>query len=815
MSDTTITNLPNSASESEMTSGSYIAMDVGSSETKKLPAQLVAKKSEGNSKIHDQANQYAGYLALDDGITFGKFPIANLFESIAPIFDSTVDYTSGQGVMYQGKLYIFKTDHPAGSWSGSDAVQVDVDHHYASKVSVENDVGLDYKYAKTNNELSSITEHTAASRIIRANKFTGKFVGIEFYATAANVIVEYGLLKSDGHFQKMGIVHSKLGPNKVLFDAPVACSPSTQEIYVWSYNVDCICGTDDGGIGMLQWDNGNPLRDYPTWELAYYGILEKPIGDYIFPKFDKESVCVKTNTDIESISAYSNGAVYKRANALEGTFVGILVYANNSGNLEVGTMANDGTCTKLLDYNVSVGYNFILFDNPIQCSPASQEIYVYDTMNVSILSANDSGGVGMWQFYNNEYRTFPNWELAYYGIEILGADYVKYKFNELDSAVGGLVSLDKLKYGEIVLPSRIEVANNRECNLWWSSIANIVEGDKSVYFETVCTIGHNMERGFRIKQYEAAPGQSYSLRIVSRDAETRQIISDVTTVIKGINQNVGSGSKNILMMGDSRTLQSFGGTNGTNSFANFVKANNETITTEVKTLCDAHQGATFTFIGDSVSALSPTVRNCSQSGATVTYPSGKFTTAGGVVAYCEANGLSAGANLDYATIMYGINDLSDWNENRIDQYSFSIAKIPTIIANTKTLVNTILAAYPNCKILIVIEPSTCAGQDGWALWQGMQTYRHSMEEIEKALKYYRKELIAAFDNSAYSANVTICSAGLWCDRLYGFPYLVESTSMRSSVKTVDVFQECVHPFDDGYKSIADGIFSSIKYLENS
>lgn len=90
-----------------------------------------------------------------------------------------------------------------------------------------------------------------------------------------------------------------------------------------------------------------------------------------------------------------------------------------------------------------------------------------------------------------------------------------------------------------------------------------------------------------------------------------------------------------------------------------------------------------------------------------------------------------------------------------------------------------------------------------------------MEEMEKAMKYYRKELIAAFDNSAYSANVSICSAGVWCDRLYGFPYLVERTSMRSSVKTTDVFQECVHPFDDGYKSFADGIFSSIKYLETT
>lgn len=120
MSDTTITNLPSTASESEMNPGSYVAMDVNSTETKRLPAQLIAKKSEGNSKIHDLGSKNEGYLALDDGITFGKFPVANIFDSIAPAFDATVDYQIGQCVMYLGKQYTFKVDHPAGAWDASE-----------------------------------------------------------------------------------------------------------------------------------------------------------------------------------------------------------------------------------------------------------------------------------------------------------------------------------------------------------------------------------------------------------------------------------------------------------------------------------------------------------------------------------------------------------------------------------------------------------------------------------------------------------------------------------------------------------------------
>lgn len=79
-----------------------------------------------NKRIKDLATtKYKGFMALDDADGTGKFPIENLIGSIAPVFYPNVDYTAGQSVMHEGKLYTFKEDHPAGAWNVSD-VKVDV-----------------------------------------------------------------------------------------------------------------------------------------------------------------------------------------------------------------------------------------------------------------------------------------------------------------------------------------------------------------------------------------------------------------------------------------------------------------------------------------------------------------------------------------------------------------------------------------------------------------------------------------------------------------------------------------------------------------
>ena len=77
-----------------------------------------------NKRIKDLAAlKYKGFMALDDVDGTGKFPIENLIGSIAPIFSSTVNYTIGQSVMYNGIQHTFIAPH-TGEWDGNDAVPV-------------------------------------------------------------------------------------------------------------------------------------------------------------------------------------------------------------------------------------------------------------------------------------------------------------------------------------------------------------------------------------------------------------------------------------------------------------------------------------------------------------------------------------------------------------------------------------------------------------------------------------------------------------------------------------------------------------------
>ena len=164
--------------------------------------------------------------------------------------------------------------------------------------------------------------------------------------------------------------------------------------------------------------------------------------------------------------------------------------------------------------------------------------------------------------------------------------------------------------------------------------------------------------------------------------------------------------------------------------------------------------------------------------------------------------------------MFGVNDVANWNSNNTDQYTTAVGKMNAAVYYSKSLVDLIHAAYSSCKVLVVLEPTTCASQDGFGLAQNNNnTLRQANNELEQAMKLLRKLLIEAYSASAYSF-VTVCPAGLMCDRLWGFPYINQKPATRISAMEVPVFVENVHPHNDGLKQIADGIFSTIKYLES-
>lgn len=359
-----------------------------------------------------------------------------------------------------------------------------------------------------------------------------------------------------------------------------------------------------------------------------------------------------------------------------------------------------------------------------------------------------------------------------------------------------IMFLDLISYGEIILPENIYVAAGTQCNLWWSSIANYEEGDRSVYFDVTCNIGRTTARAFVLDANDNDIG-THSLTIKARDLRTREIISEKTVNLIVTGTPCPEKKRNILMIGDSRTWHS-------------IEGISKNITTEVSRLLTEKCGGEYNFVGSYVSENDDKIRNFADNGRTYGTAVDELTQAGGVRAYCENNGLPAGESLDYITVMFGVNDLSIWGG--ANSYEDRTGRIDGIVDNAKTLMNMLTEAYPEAKILIVIEPSDAANQDGFGYWFAF--YNSNEAEWEFSAKALRKRIISEFDEGRFDSRISICSAGIWCDRIYGYPFeMVPPSERAQDVKVLRLLNNC-HPSGSGYNQIADGIFSGLCGLES-
>lgn len=83
--------------------------------------QVQAPDSEDNSYPHIENNaKYWGRQAHDYANAAAD---AELMGNLATIFENNVNYLKGDYVLEGGKLYLFTDDHPAGSWTGEDAIE--------------------------------------------------------------------------------------------------------------------------------------------------------------------------------------------------------------------------------------------------------------------------------------------------------------------------------------------------------------------------------------------------------------------------------------------------------------------------------------------------------------------------------------------------------------------------------------------------------------------------------------------------------------------------------------------------------------------
>ena len=71
---------------------------------------------------------------IADAIATIPADYTDLMAAVAPTFSTTATYNAGQYIWYDGKLYKFTTDHAAGSWTGTDATQVDLGNDLKNQI---------------------------------------------------------------------------------------------------------------------------------------------------------------------------------------------------------------------------------------------------------------------------------------------------------------------------------------------------------------------------------------------------------------------------------------------------------------------------------------------------------------------------------------------------------------------------------------------------------------------------------------------------------------------------------------------------------
>ncbi len=233
----------------------------------------------------------------------------DLLETIAPEFSTADSYAAGQYVWYSGSLYMFKADHSAGAWTGTDAALVtvgvdlqSVDERYLQQMA------LPFKVSWAQGTLSSSNgnESNSNSRIrTRIFPAVAGFVGASGYKYAVYVFnadgTYLGVYQSDGTLAKSGSWQTGRlvlrGLDKGLFFRLVAANSGDTAIEPESgSNIQMIVDTDT----TMQL-HGLPLEGHTAGELLYPAA--KNVGRInLFDKNDPDIVTGKY------INTYSNGS---------------------------------------------------------------------------------------------------------------------------------------------------------------------------------------------------------------------------------------------------------------------------------------------------------------------------------------------------------------------------------------------------------------------------------------------------------------------------------------------------------------------------
>jgi len=344
-----------------------------------------------------------------------------------------------------------------------------------------------------------------------------------------------------------------------------------------------------------------------------------------------------------------------------------------------------------------------------------------------------------------------------------------------------------------VIPDDIYVAVDREFNLFFNSF--IPNYGNKVRASVACSTGKSSERSFI---YKPTTVESSSMVISVKDLNDTEIESKTIT-LHGVSKTAGSGTKQLLFIGDSTTdsyLTDYLGT-GRQKYE---------MLKEFKTLVTTDGGFTPLFLGLQGDAI---VKHEAHSGYAIenfisndiSYPNPFWDgTKVNIQNYMSTNSFFSGSNnIDCYFIQLGINDLKS-----------GLAPIAGY-NKLKILVDDLLHptyGYPSASIIISQTPYVCGDRTGWGehFLAGFDYDTFVVNMIE-----YAKLIKENFENNISYPNVYISPNMLFVDREYGYPRTLQSASLRSSTQ-IYKYTDSVHPDTSGYLQAADSYYSRYRSI---
>lgn len=340
------------------------------------------------------------------------------------------------------------------------------------------------------------------------------------------------------------------------------------------------------------------------------------------------------------------------------------------------------------------------------------------------------------------------------------------------------------------LTDTIYVCEQTEMNLFADAL--IPQPPDVDYFSLYvnASVGNYENRCYRYTPANGTGAAATTWTIAAVDPAWKIKSSD-TVVVQVVPDDAGEGNRNVLFIGDSFTAN-----------AGYVA--------EIGDEIDADGGFDRTFIGTQGTSPNEHEGYSGDTWADFNASGSPFWIGGQLDFQQYMTDNHSGAEIDYAVIQLGINDV---HGATADGTAMTAAELSAIMAHSDAVVDALLSStggYPDCQIIIV--PATFGADD----WSGIGGggYSDYIVPLKQAVDDYNQEIIDTYDAGAYAANVDVCLAGLWVDRTHGYAYTNDSVRPFGHDTTGYIwdYAQFTHPDAEGYLLFADAIYSHLRWM---